>query len=370
MILRRTVRRRRSAPFVRTVRAIVLVTMAGCGILVWSPDGSAQPVNGRSVTVSVVDVSATSPPATTALSPLTVTLALTNSTDQTLSNLQVVGARGNPITTRQELDQAILHPQAPDQHLVAQITTAKPVTVSVGPRATTTVSFTTLTSTDFSSHPGLCLCETRIYPLYFAVHARDLSGADIVVGATQTYVPAFNSPPPNPVRVSWVWPIVERPHRLVGDTTFIDDDLASSISTGRLSRVMSVIQLAAAHSIAMTLVVDPDLLDELQVMASGSYLVDEGGKRLAGSGTAAAAHLAAGVTHGTGHRHQARARLHADGRPRHRDIEQQGTGLDDRADAGRAGAHVGGPRGTQFRQLGQLARRRHPHDSDPEPGRP
>lgn len=288
MILRRTARSRRNAPVARTVRLAGVLLIAATASVVAAPGSSGQPVNSGSVTVSVVDVSTTSPAATTAPSPLTVTLALTNNTDQTLSNLQILGARSNPITTRQELDQAILHPHAPDPNLVADIATAKPVTANVGPRGNATVTFTTLTSTDFSSSPGLCLCETRIYPLYFAVHAHDISGADIVVGTTQTFVPAFNAPPTNPVRVSWVWPIVERPHRLVGDTTFTDDDLASSISTGRLSRVMDVVQLVAEHSVAMTLIVDPELLDELQIMAAGSYVVDTAGKRVNGSGTAAA----------------------------------------------------------------------------------
>ena len=290
MILRRAVRRRRYGPVASSVRLAAAGLIAVTVTVIGTPSatGSAQPVNGASVIVSVVDVSTTSPAATTAPAPLTVTLSLTNNTDQTLSGLQVLGARSNPITTRQELDQAIEHPRPPDPNLVAPIATAKPVLANVGPRGSTTVTFTTLTSTDFSSSPGLCLCETRIYPLYFAVHAHDISGADIVVGTTQTFVPAFNAPPTNPVRVSWVWPIVERPHRLVGDTTFTDDDLASSISTGRLSRVLSVVQLVAEHSMAMTLVVDPELVDELQVMASGSYVVDEAGKRTAGSGTAAA----------------------------------------------------------------------------------
>ncbi|HEV7193621.1 MAG TPA: hypothetical protein VGN35_10480 [Jatrophihabitantaceae bacterium] len=288
MILRRAVRRRRRAPVGITVRIAGTLLLLATTSLMSAAPAPAQPVNARSVTVSIQDVSPTSPPTSTTPSPLTVSIALTNNTDQSLSNLVVLGERGNPITTRTELDSAIQHPAPPDPNLAFQITTPKPVTSSLAPRGTTAVTFTMLTSTDSSTTPGLCICETRIYPLYFAVHAHDPSGADVVVGTAQTFVPAFSTPPPKPVRVSWVWPIIDRPHRLVGDTAFTDDDLSYSIEGGRLDRVLSVVERVAQRSMAMTLIVDPELLDELAIMATGSYTVDSGGKSVAGSGTAAA----------------------------------------------------------------------------------
>jgi hypothetical protein len=214
---------------------------------------------------------------------------LRNNTDQNLPAVTVIGQRGDPISTRSALDNAIANLQPPSPNLVTPLTTAKPVTASLGPRGTVAVSFTAVTSTDTSTSPGLCICQDRIYPLYFAAHSTDISGADVVVGATETFVPAFgDTPHPAPVRVAWVWPLLEQPHRLIGDDTFSDDDLAYLVSGGRLDRALQVVEIVANHGLAMTLVVDPELIDELAVMASGNYSVLSKGKTVAGTGTAAA----------------------------------------------------------------------------------
>ena len=119
---------------------------------------------------------------------------------------------------------------------------------------------------------GLCLCADAIYPLYFTVHYLDTSGTDRTVGTVQTYLPAFGTSTPQPVQVSWVWPLIDRPHRLDSDTVFFDDDLATSVSTGRLDRALRVVEQVGA-AVPMTLVLDPELLDELAVMSAGRYQV-------------------------------------------------------------------------------------------------
>ncbi|MDP9093465.1 MAG: DUF6049 family protein [Actinomycetota bacterium] len=249
----------------------------------------AQPLNATSVTVSVADVRPTTPAATSATGQLVVVLDLHNNTDQTLPLVRVDGVRGNPIGSRSALDAAIAHPQPPSPNLAGTYTAQSPVTVALGPRATSEVSFTATTSTDSQSGAGLCICANQIYPLYFTAHVNDSSGADVVVGAGQTVVPAFGKSPPKQVRVSWVWPIIDRPHRLVGDTTFRDDELAYSISGGRLDRVLQVVESVAANRVAMTLVLDPELIDELAVMASGKYTVVANGKSTPGTGSDSAA---------------------------------------------------------------------------------
>jgi hypothetical protein len=250
-----------------------------------------QPLNAHSVSVSVLDVTPTTPSSATTPRPITVTLSLTNNTDQTLAPVRIEGSRGDPISTREALDNAITQQRAPSPDLVGRFDTPKPVTTDLPPRATVTVTYAS-TSSSLSNDPktGLCICQDRIYPLYFAVHATDISGADIVVGSGQTFVPAFGDPAHHPpVRVSWLWPLIDQPHRLVSDTTFLDDDLAYSVSGGRLDRALRVVELvAAAKPVAMTLVVDPELLDELAVMAGGNYTVVTNGKATKGTGTLAA----------------------------------------------------------------------------------
>ena len=241
------------------------------------------------MSVTVTDVAPSTPPASTGKTPLAVTLVLRNNTDQNLPNVTVVGQRGDPIGTRQALDTAISHPQAPSPELVAPLPSLKPVAVSLGPRAVVPVTYRATTSTDDSTAPGLCICQDRIYPLYFAAHSTDLTGADVVVGTTETFVPSFgDTPHPAPVRVAWVWPLLERPHRLIGDQEFLDDDLAYLISGGRLDRALQVVEIVASHGVAMTVLLDPELIDELAVMAAGSYTVQGKSKAVPGTGSAAA----------------------------------------------------------------------------------
>ncbi len=59
--------------------------------------------------------------------------------------------------------------------------------------------------------------------------------------------------------VGWVWPLLDRPHRLGDDTVFTDDTAGGSFAAGgRLSRVLDVAEQLPA-SVRLTLVVDPEL---------------------------------------------------------------------------------------------------------------
>src|SRR5581483_1382249 len=109
------------------VRATAVLAVALGTSVVTAQSGAAQPVNSRSVTVAITDVSPSTPAVSTTPTPLSVTLTLTNNTDQTLTDLQIVGVRSNPLTTRTELQAAIAHPQPPDPDLAAPMTTPKPV---------------------------------------------------------------------------------------------------------------------------------------------------------------------------------------------------------------------------------------------------
>src|SRR5581483_1985949 len=108
-----------------------------------------------------------------------------------------------------------------------------------------------------------------IYPLYVTAHTMDVTGSDVTIGVTQTYLPVFDNPSQvAPMQVSWIWPILDRPHRLTDETTagqpplFVDDELSESITSGRLSRVLDVL-VRVAGQVPMTVVIDPELIDEL-----------------------------------------------------------------------------------------------------------
>lgn len=283
MIDRGFTRRRRS------VRAAVLAGTVAllAGSVIFAPPAAAdQPLTARSVKVTVLSVSPSTPPISHVPQPLTVVLSLANTTDQSLDQVSVEASRGNPINSQQALDQAIANPQPADPSVVGAFHTVdqQPVTTTLGPHGTSVVQFHS--STDIPTDAGLCICHNAIYPLYFAAHATDVDGTDVVVGSTQTYLPVFQDKPA-PVQVGWVWPIVERPHRLTDDAVFTDDELTTSVSTGRLDRVLSVVEDVGA-TVPMTLVIDPDLIDELAVMSTGHYTYESNGRQVSGDGGEAA----------------------------------------------------------------------------------
>ena len=278
-----------------TVLGVAAVLL--CGTPLSAPPTAAHaavPANDT-VQVSVIDLNPTTPTAGPKPTPLVVTLKLTNTTDQPLTKLTVVGTRGNPISNQHSLDAAIATVQPPDQSLAGRFEPTAPVTASLGPLASTTVSYASTTSMA-GVEAGLCICQTRIYPLYFAVHHTGADGADTVLGSTQTFIPAF-APDQRaaPTQVSWVWPILEPPHRGLSDDVFADDRLAGSVAPGgRLDRLLQVVQNVGS-TVPLTLLVDPDLLDELTLMAAGPYRVaaagagtDAGSKTVPGTGTEAA----------------------------------------------------------------------------------
>jgi hypothetical protein len=287
---------RRAGP----VAALLFVLAAAIGWLPAAPSAAGPPSAIRSATptpvdrvqVKIVSMSPTSPVVTTTPAPLTIQLQLTNTTASTFRKLTVLGVRGDPIDNGTALATAIDKPTPPaaDDSQAVDITTAHPVRVRLTPHETKTISYTTTTST-VNGTAGICLCENRIYPLFLQATVTTKSRGTVVLGSAQTFIPSFGTSQPKPMQVSWVWPMLDRPHRSTGETVFTDDGLATSIAGGRLDRLLQTVQLALTQnpSLSMTLLIDPDLIDELAVMAAGSYQVQSGGtSTTAGTGTSAA----------------------------------------------------------------------------------
>ncbi len=237
------------------------------------------------VVMSVLSVSPPTPPSDFHLRPLTVRLSLENRTGKDITGVRIVGERGEPIGNQRVLDQS-LAAAAPPSSSGLPIAPTHPVTVDLPADSTVTATFATTTSA--STDAGLCIChDYEIYPLFFSAHVVGPGGVDQRLGVVGTYLPAFGTKPA-PVQVSWVWPLLEAPHRLFGDTTFSDDLLAASVSGGRLSRALDVAE-QVGDTVPITLLIDPELLDELQVMATGRYTVVIKGHSQPGTGGPAAA---------------------------------------------------------------------------------
>ncbi|MFN2517770.1 MAG: DUF6049 family protein [Jatrophihabitantaceae bacterium] len=271
--------------------------LLGTSLIFAAPAAGNEPLGQHSVQLSVLSVTPSTPTRSHTPQPLIIEIRLTNTTDQSIDKVTVTGDRGDPINSQQALEQAFAHPRPPEPELAGKFDPAngKPVTTALGPQGTSSVTYRS--STDIPQDAGLCICHNAIYPLYFTVHATDASGTDLLIGSGQTYAPAFGRSPIAPlVLVSWVWPIIDRPHRLLDDTgrsapaerpVFTDDDLAASVAAGRLDRVLRVVE-TAGRLVAMTLVIDPELIDELAVMGAGPYQYQFGRKLVPGTGSGAA----------------------------------------------------------------------------------
>lgn len=281
-----------------------LVATAFAGILLLGPatllsgtsaaqaqSAAADQAAVDSVQVTVLTVDPNSPPISNTPKPLSFVLALTNTTQTPLNGLTITTERSDPISTQQALDRAIENPQPPTEGLVGRVIKpdATPTTVSLSAGATKQI--TIHTDSAVQQGAGLCLCQDLIYPIYFSVKQLAADGSTNTLGTAQTYLPSFTAAP-GKVQVGWIWPLLERPHRLLSETVFSDDQLALSVAGGgRLDRLLQVAEAVGEHT-PMTLVIDPDLLDELQTMTTGYQVQEPNGTLVTGTGgTTAAAWL-------------------------------------------------------------------------------
>lgn len=268
-------------------RLLGVVLLSGA-VLAPVPAALAAPAHDRAadpVQIVVTDISPSTPAASQTARPFTVQLDLTNNTDTDYTNVRIVAERGYPISSQQQLDKALANPAPPATNGVP-IPATHPTRIDI-PAGAAHVPVTFTTTTTIQQTPGLCICATStqplIYPLYFSAHVTGPGGVDQRLGAASSLVPSFLTRPA-PVHVAWLWPLIDRPHRLASETEFTDDDLAGLVTpTGRLTRALEVAENVGPH-VPITLVVDPELLAELQVMSTGTYTVNDNGKKVPGTG--------------------------------------------------------------------------------------
>ncbi|MDT4914448.1 MAG: hypothetical protein QOC66_3576 [Pseudonocardiales bacterium] len=268
--------------------------VAATAVLLATAAGPAAPATARTssradtVRMTVESVSPSTPTPSATPKSLTVNIRLENTTDAVLRKVRLVGERGEPIGTQVELDKSLAGAAAPPSSGIP-IPPIRQETVDIPAQASVTVPFITRYSVA-DDGSGLCLCaQAAVYPLYFSAHVLGDGGVDQRLGVVATYLPSFYENPA-PERVNWIWPLIDRPHRLFSDTVFTDDQLAGTVALGgRLDRALQVVQ-EVGPTIPLTLMIDPELIDELAVMAgAGGYTVQSDGQPVPGTGQAAAA---------------------------------------------------------------------------------
>jgi hypothetical protein len=257
------------------------------------PLASATPARAAipagAVTMTVRDVSPHSPVPSRKPHQLVVSLVLVNNTAHMLKNVVVSAARSDPIPNKTALDSAIAKPKSPTSSLVAPLDPIKTVTLAPGG-----VPMDLVYQTSIGSDPGtadLCLCANAIYPLYFTADYTPPGAASQQLAVAQTYIPSFATAPTK-AQVSWVWPLLDRPHRLLSDRLFLDDDLAAEVAPGgRLDQLLAVVE-KVGRTVPMTLLIDPELIDELAVMSTRYEVQTPTGPVRGQGGSAAATWLA------------------------------------------------------------------------------
>lgn len=123
-----------------------------------------------------------------------------------------------------------------------------------------------------------------VYPLMVNLNGTDVAPARI--GELRTFLPYFPKTPEAPTKVSWLWPIVDEPHR-DEQGIFRDDSLADRFAPGgQLYRRVHT-ALDASESMPLTLAIDPELVESAMVMRE-DYPVGTDTDSEPGTGTAAA----------------------------------------------------------------------------------
>ncbi|XVQ10983.1 DUF6049 family protein [Spirillospora sp. CA-255316] len=106
-----------------------------------------------------------------------------------------------------------------------------------------------------------------VYPIGVEVvnqYGQVLAGVNTFI----TYVPKQRDF--KPLSVGWVWPMIDRQHR-TADDTFLDDQLSADLAPG--GRLAGLVDAAGTTRTPVTWSIDPALIDDVQTMAAGEYLV-------------------------------------------------------------------------------------------------
>jgi hypothetical protein len=226
---------------------------------------------------------------------LVITGTFTNTSATTITGINDVLKLGAaPIQYRGEFDTDAADP-SPEQAAndIGQVVTADPAELAPGASEPFRISVPTsalgLDSTWQVRSLGVSVTGTT-----------SVAGFGVVgyVGTFLPWAPRSTVGTGYPIRVAWVWPLVDRPHRTT-PTSWFDDALAAELGpTGRLTSLLAAGNNAeqqrppdkkhsTVQNVPVTWALDPMLVNDVRAMTAG-YQVTTPGGTTAGKGTAAA----------------------------------------------------------------------------------
>ncbi len=259
-----------------TAAARTPLTTTLAAVRTTTPDGGDYATRLR------FDVSAIDPTLVTSTGPSTVTITgtMTNTGADELTDLTYRIQRGDPLRSTAAVHDEIADPSEP----VAQVPSSfTPMTGTLAAGASAPFVFTT----SITGPAGLDVSRPGVYPIMVNVNGGVVLEAgplearigELHLLLTVMGVPGSTAAGPAtsgaPTSFNFVWPMVDVPHLGV-DGVFLNDDLLTSISPGgRLATLLDGLTGDATAALppgALTVVLDPALLDELDRM-TGPYRV-------------------------------------------------------------------------------------------------
>jgi hypothetical protein len=217
-----------------------------------------QASSGRlSITIDAMNPSYAVPGARVTLSG-----TVTNGTRQRQAGLDVrLFTSASHFTTRDGLDAYMSRGVASDL-----IPAGDPflISASVAPGATASWTASFRASTQGISSFGVYAVTAQL---------QDLSGG--VISSDQTLLPFWpgsrSATLERPLKISWLWPLIDQPHQKVCTATLTSNDLVGALGQG--GRLATLLEAGASHPGAQpTWVIDPALLSDVATMTS-RYLV-------------------------------------------------------------------------------------------------
>ena len=215
---------------------------------------------------------------------VTVTGKIFNVGDRTITDIDLRLERGKPLTTEEEMRGALREPAA------AELVQPRFTPISESLEKGQSAPFSLEVPLSGNAPTSLAIDQPGIYPILANVNGTPEYGGRARLAALSTLLPVLAVPggagvsaPPNPAKVTMLWPLIDRP-RLVstgppGQSVLTDDDLAQSLALGgRLHSLLKAYDYAVTSGLASSVcvAVDPDLLRTVSVMSEGYQVRDKG----------------------------------------------------------------------------------------------